>query len=71
MYRIIAIARNTETKELEVVYESLYPFFEDGRREIWTRPYNMFESKVNVEKYPDVTQEYRFEIVEIQNVLTE
>lgn len=68
LYRIITIAKNTETKELEVIYESLYPS-EDGNRRIWARPYAMFESKVDTEKYPNALQEYRFEIVEIQNVL--
>ena len=68
LYRIIAIARNTETKELEVIYESLYPS-DCGSRGVWARPYAMFESKVDKEKYPDAIQEYRMEIVEIQNVL--
>lgn len=69
LYRIITIARNTETKELEVIYESLYPSSDDGRRNVWARPYTMFDSKVDSIKYPNVTQEYRMEIVEIQNVL--
>lgn len=68
LYRIIAIARNTESKELEVIYESLYSA-DDGERKVWARPYIMFEDKVDVEKYPDVMQEYRFEIVQMQNVL--
>lgn len=64
LYRIITIARNTETKELEVVYESLYSS-EDGERKVWARPYYMFEDKVDTGKYPDTIQEYRFEIVQI------
>ena len=31
--------------------------------EIWLRPYDMFMSKVDREKYPNVEQEYRFEYV--------
>ena len=69
LYRIITIARNTETKELEVIYESLYPSSDDGRRNVWARPYTMFDSKVDSIKYTNVKQEYRMEIVEIQNVL--
>lgn len=69
LYRIITIARNTETKELEVIYESLYPSSDNGKREVWARPFSMFESKVNINKYPCAMQEYRMEIIEIQNVL--
>lgn len=53
---IISVAKHTETEELLVVYEH------NGI--IWARPYDMFISKVDREKYPDVTQEYRFELVE-------
>ena len=42
-----------------VVYQALY-----GENKIYVRPYNMFISKVDIEKYPDVGQEYRFELVE-------
>ena len=69
LYRIITIARNTETKELEVIYESLYSSSDDSKRDVWARPYTMFQSKVDTEKYPNAMQEYRMEIVEIQNVL--
>lgn len=55
---VIAISRNTERiNDVSVVYEC-----EDGR--IWNRPYNMFISKVDKEKYPDVEQEYRFELLD-------
>ena len=67
LYRIIAFATNTETGTLEVIYESLYGEYE--KRNVWSRPYEMFASKVDLQKYPSATQEYRFEIVEIQNVL--
>lgn len=49
---------HSETGERMVVYVRL----SDGRW--WVRPYDMFMSKVDKEKYPDVEQEYRFEIVE-------
>lgn len=55
---VIAIAKHTETEEMMVVYEH------DGTGVIWVRPYDMFISKVDREKYPDVEQEYRFQIIE-------
>jgi hypothetical protein len=42
-----------------VVYKALY-----GDGKIWVRDYEMFTSKVDKEKYPDVTQEYRFEKID-------
>lgn len=53
---VLEIAKNTETLEMMVVYDH------DGT--IWVRPYEMFISKVDKEKYPDVEQEYRFQLVE-------
>lgn len=53
---VLEIAKNTETLEKMVVY--------DHEGEIWVRPYEMFTSKVDKEKYPDVKQEYRFQLVE-------
>ena len=50
------MALNSETLEEMVVYNH------DG--EIWIRPLEMFMSKVDKEKYPEVNQEYRFEKVE-------
>lgn len=63
-YKVICIAYDSETNnDLEpsklVVYEALY-----DDHKIWVRPYDMFCSKVDVEKYPDVEQEYRFEYIE-------
>ena len=31
---------------------------------IWIRDYDMFNSLVDKEKYPEVTQKYRFELVD-------
>ncbi len=56
--KIIALAKHTETLEEMVVYEEL------NKHEFWARPKNMFLSKVDKEKYPDVKQEYRFVLKE-------
>lgn len=56
LYRIINIAIHSETKEKMVVYQGLYDSFS-----WYVRPYDMFVSKVDKEKYPDIKQIYRFE----------
>lgn len=58
IYKVIAIGFDTEIDNRRlVVYESLY----DDK--VWVRPYEMFISKVDKNKYPDVKQIYRFEEV--------
>ena len=63
--KVITVAKHTETGETLVVYEcngkSVNSNHEDG---IYARPIEMFLSKVDHNKYPDVKQEYRFELIE-------
>jgi hypothetical protein len=62
LYRIIDIAEHTETKEKLVIYQALYDNDDMGIHfGVFARPYNMFMSKVDHEKYPNIKQKYRFE----------
>ena len=58
LYKVIAVATDTETMKEHVVYV-------DGSdpQKTWSRPIEMFLSEVDKEKYPDVTQKYRFELL--------
>ena len=50
---------NSETLE-ELV---LYFHVDEKEPTIWARPIGMFQERVDKEKYPSVTQEYRFELI--------
>ena len=54
VYTILSLATHTETGERLVIYR-------DEAGVTWARPLDMFCSPVDHEKYPDVTQKYRFE----------
>lgn len=61
-YYVLDIVLDSESNnDLEpkkiVIYKALY-----GKHLVWARPYDMFNSEVDHEKYPEVKQKYRFEL---------
>jgi len=58
-YKIVDLAKHSETEEGLVIYQAQY-----GEKGTWARPVDMFFSKTDKNKYPDAKQEYRFEIKE-------
>ena len=55
VYRIEDFARHTENGELLVLYRQMFPPYL-----LMARPEAIFCSRVDREKHPDTTQEYRF-----------
>ncbi|MDQ5983333.1 MAG: hypothetical protein RUMPE_00340 [Eubacteriales bacterium SKADARSKE-1] len=62
-YLVEDIAIHSETSEKLVVYRMLY-----GDVGLYVRPYNMFLEKVDKIKYPNIKQEYRFELQKVKSV---
>ena len=59
VYEIITLAHHTETDEMMVVYR---PY--DKMGETFARPLDMFLSEVDHDKYPDVSDRYRFTLLD-------
>lgn len=64
LYKVIDIVYDSESNNAEelkkvVIYQALH-----GKHLKWARSYDMFGSKVDKKKYPDVKQIYRFEKVD-------
>lgn len=61
-YLVEDIAIHSETNEKLVIYRSLY-----GDSILYARPYKLFIDKVDKIKYPNIKQEYRFELQDIKS----
>lgn len=62
-YLVEDVAHDSETGEEVVVYRKLY-----GDGSLWVRPKAMFLSPVDREKYPEVSQRWRFELQHVESV---
>lgn len=59
IYLVEDVAYDSETMKKVVVYRQLY-----GNKDLFIRDLDMFLSEVDHQKYPNVTQKYRFEEME-------
>ena len=60
-YQIVTVAEHSEDGSQMVVYRALY---DEGK--CYVRPLSMFMEEVDKNKYPEATQQYRFEKIEYQ-----
>ena len=58
IYKVLYVAKDSETLEDIVIYQDTTDL-----NKIWARKKDMFLSKVDRNKYPEVKQEYRFELI--------
>ena len=63
MYQILTIGLHSETNEEMVVYQALY-----GDFKVYIRPLAMFLDTLDKEKYPNASQELRFQPVTSQDL---
>lgn len=66
IYQIRCLAKHSETGEMMVVYQAMYDTFQ-----IYVRPLAMFMEEIDRVKYPEAAQQYRFELLQDLELLSE
>ncbi len=61
---VITIAKDSETMEELVIYTCVDSNDKKHQNGIYARKKDMFLSEVDHDKYPNITQKYRFELIE-------
>lgn len=62
-YLLEDIATNSEDLKQYAVYRQLY-----GENKLFIRPLEMFLSEVDHQKYPEIKQQYRFQLANIKSI---
>ena len=62
-YLVVDTAINNEDEQQYVIYRALY-----GKGQLFVRPLEDFIAKVDRNKHPNATQEYKFELQDITSI---
>ena len=62
-YLVLGLGTYSESGEECVIYRALY-----GDNKVWIRPLDLFLSEVDTIKYPEASQKYRFELLDVSDV---
>ncbi|MGL4848803.1 MAG: DUF1653 domain-containing protein [Clostridium sp.] len=68
LYLVVDLVLHSETQSEMVLYKALY-----GDFRLFVRPKEMFLSQVDKDKYPEVKQKYRFDLLtegDMENIKT-